>query len=78
MTFRRKPQVITAQLFMKDKQPWPDGVCICANDGFWGLHVHTPEGTRHLTDHMWVLRDLEGNFTCMGPEDFENIYEPMP
>ncbi len=76
MMFRRKPQVVTAEQFKKENQPWPNGVCICTNDGHWGLHVHTPEGTRHLTDRMWVLRDLEGNFTAMDQADFENLYDP--
>ncbi len=78
MLFRRKPQVVHAELFTKDKQPWPDGVCICTSNGYWGLHVHTPEGCKHLIDRAWVLKDLEGNFTCMEAEEFETLFEPMP
>lgn len=78
MTYRRKPQVVTADRFAKCNQPWPNGVCICSNDGFWGLHVHTQDGPKHIPDGAWVIRNLEGVYDVLTEEDFQSLYEPMP
>jgi hypothetical protein len=74
--YERKPQIIEAEEFTGN-QPWPNGVCLCTDNGFWGLHVHGDDGLKHVSKGCWVIKLPTGTYDCLSSEDFNALYRPL-
>jgi len=76
MKFRKKPVVIEAERFIKDKVPLPfsrQGVCMFASDIGW--HIETLEGELKISDGDWIIKGVKGEFYPCKPDIFEQTYE---
>lgn len=78
MKYRKKPVIIEAEQFFKNKQPWPEGTCEapcpcgCDADTFW---IKTLEGHGHIDNGDWIITGVKGEKYPCKPDIFEQTYE---
>ena len=88
--YRKKPVVIEAERVDRDKlhrlsPEFRAAVChgVCNkgerkyDNGCAMPHVHTLEGTMHLSDGDWLIRGVQGEFYPCKPDIFEATYEAV-
>lgn len=79
--FRKKPVVIEAEQFFRDKLPWPKGVVECPvyekNEYVGTLpHISTLEGPHLVSEGDWIITGVKGERYARKPDIFEMTYEP--
>lgn len=77
--FRKKPVVIEAEQFIAGAPTAPDGICFLdsCKEYFQGPHVHTLEGSLHVSSGDWIITGVKGEKYPCKPDIFEATYEPL-
>lgn len=72
MKFRKKPVVIDAEQYSRDRD-MPNGVCLCIRHE--GPHTHTLEGVMTVSEGDWIIRGVKGEYYPCKPDIFAATYE---
>jgi hypothetical protein len=84
--FRKKPIVIEAEQFFREKLPWPNGVkgedyfCpmlrypLIGNSTSW---ITTLEGDLDVSEGDWIITGVKGEKYPCKPDIFEATYEKV-
>src|SRR5215204_4688636 len=48
-----------------------------ATKKFVGLNIPTLDGVKRVSQGDYIVKNLRGEFSKMGPEEFETTYEPI-
>jgi hypothetical protein len=80
MKYVKKPIIIEAEQFFRNKQPWPKGVyeapCPCAEDAdhFW---IITLEGHSHVEESAYIVTGINGEKYPVAKDIFERSYDKV-
>ena len=69
----RRPEPVTAERFVKDREPWPEYV-EQGNDGVF--RMLTPSGPFVVKSGNWIITHENGVMVSMTDDMFQMIYEP--
>ena len=74
--FVKKPIIISAEQFFKDKLPWPMGVELLDfyTDGAYECGINTLEGYYTVTEGDWIITGVKGEIYPCKPDIFEMTY----
>jgi hypothetical protein len=83
MKFRKRPVVIDAEMFDRDKvhslsPEFRAAVCDCervVGSGENPWHIHTLEGRHVVSDLDWIIKGVAGEFYPCKPDIFAATYE---
>ncbi len=86
MKYRKKPVVIEAELFDRDKKhrlsdEFRTAICNCGETGSvlssdcW--HIHTLEGAMIVRDLDYIIKGVKGEFYPCKPDIFAATYEAV-
>jgi hypothetical protein len=73
--YRKKPVVVEAEQFVNGETV--EGMCANIACPVLPPHVHTLEGTLHVSDGDWIICGVNGEFYPCKPDIFEATYEPV-
>lgn len=83
--YRKKPVVIEAEQFFRDKKPWPDGVVaaklqhnVPRDSNYWpegSPIIKTLEGPHLVSDGDWIITGVKGERYACKPDIFEQTYD---
>lgn len=76
MNFRKRPIVIEATQFFRDRQPWPAGVKLGAYE-HKGPCIETLEGTMAVSEGDWIITGVKGERYPCKPDIFAATYEAV-
>ena len=71
--FRKKPVVVEAEQFFRDKLPFIPGMLMWQNSG--QHYVITPEGPLNISDGDWIITGTKGETYPCKPDVFAETYE---
>ncbi len=80
MKFRKKPVVIEAEQFFRNKKPWPIGVYFTvpgAGSLESGFHIDTLEGKYNVSEGDWIITGIKDERYPCKPDIFEVTYEKV-
>lgn len=77
--FRKKPVVIEAFQWLKDKTPqwWKDKEGLTVDVSTGSAFIPTLEGTMEVKPHDWIIRGVKGEIYPCKPDIFKLTYEPL-
>ncbi len=83
MKYRKKPVIIDAEQFYRDRLPWPEGVVETSGRLVWGptepdekvFIIRTLEGPHAVSDGDFVITGVKGERYACKPDIFAMTYE---